>query len=49
MLCDGLREVGIPELGIVGAGISTIIASFFACLLFFLFYLKENIALNSLL
>ena len=31
-------KLGLPELGIVGAGISTIIASFFACLLFFLFY-----------
>ena len=35
-------KLGLPELGIVGAGISTIIASFFACLLFFLFYLEKE-------
>ena len=35
-------KLGLPELGIVGAGISTIIASFFACLLFFLFYLERE-------
>ena len=35
-------KVGLPELGIVGAGISTIIASFFACLLFFLFYFERE-------
>ena len=35
-------KLGLPELGIVGAGISTIIASFFACLLFFLFYFKRE-------
>ena len=34
-------KLGLPELGIVGAGISTIIASFFACLLFFLFYFER--------
>ena len=35
-------KLGLPELGIVGAGISTIIASFFACLLFFLFYFERE-------
>ena len=35
-------KLGLPELGIVGAGISTIIASFFACLLFFLFYFERG-------
>ena len=35
-------RLGLPELGIVGAGISTIIASFFACLLFFLFYFEKG-------
>ena len=35
-------KLGLPALGIVGAGISTIIASFFACLLFFLFYLERE-------
>ena len=35
-------KLGLPELGIVGAGISTIIASFFACLLFFFFYFERE-------
>ena len=35
-------KLGLPELGILGAGISTIIASFFACLLFFLFYFERE-------
>ena len=35
-------RLGLPELGIVGAGISTIIASFVACLLFFLFYFEKG-------
>ena len=35
-------KLGLPELGIVGAGISTIIASFFACLLFFIFYFERE-------
>ena len=35
-------KLGLPALGIVGAGISTIIASFFACLLFFLFYFERE-------
>ena len=40
-------KLGLPELGIVGAGISTIIASFFACLLFFLFYFEREPRVKS--
>ena len=35
-------KFGLPELGIVGAGISTIIATLFALLLFIVFYLRKE-------
>ena len=34
--------IGLPALGIVGAGVSTIIASLFACILFIVFYLRRE-------
>ncbi|MAW38341.1 MAG: MATE family efflux transporter [Gammaproteobacteria bacterium] len=35
-------KIGLPALGIVGAGVSTIIASLFACILFIVFYLRRE-------
>lgn len=35
-------KIGLPALGIVGAGVSTIIASLFACILFIVFYLRKE-------
>ena len=35
-------RIGLPALGIVGAGVSTIIASLFACILFIVFYLRKE-------
>ena len=35
-------KIGLPALGIVGAGVSTIIASLFACILFIVFYLHKE-------
>ena len=35
-------KIGLPALGIVGAGVSTIIASLFACILFIFFYLRKE-------
>ncbi|NKB33735.1 MAG: MATE family efflux transporter [Pseudomonadales bacterium] len=35
-------KLGLPELGIVGAGISTVIATLFAFLLFIFFYLRKE-------
>ena len=35
-------KLGLPALGIIGAGLSTIIASVLACLLFILFYMERE-------
>ena len=35
-------KLGLPALGIIGAGVSTIIASALACLLFILFYMERE-------
>ena len=35
-------KLGLPALGIIGAGVSTIIASVLACLLFILFYMERE-------
>jgi len=35
-------KIGLPALGIVGAGVSTIIASLFACILFIVFYFRKE-------